>query len=55
MHHPSHVLPIDGGPQRKWIRDEDDIDTPEKFILKWHKLGFVIQQEDQYVEGERSP
>jgi L-lysine epsilon oxidase-like protein len=55
MHHPSHVLPIDGGPQRKWIRDEDDIDTPEKFIEKWHKLGFVIQQEDQYVESERNP
>ena len=56
MHHPTDVFPIGGGPQRKWMRDEDDndINTVGKFVQKWHRLGFVIQREDQYVETERS-
>ena len=55
MHHPTDVFPIAGGPQVKWIRNEDDISEPKDFVQKWHKLGFIIQQEDQYVETERNP
>lgn len=55
MHHPTDVFPIGGGPQRKWIRDEDHISTRKDFAQKWHRLGFVIQHEEQYVENERNP
>lgn len=55
MHRPNDVFPIGGGPQKEWIRDEDGINSRYDFVQKWHNLGFIIQQDDQYVETERNP
>jgi hypothetical protein len=49
---PDDVFSIDGH-QVPWIRNEDNIHNAEDFIQNWHKLGFVIKQDDQYVETER--
>jgi hypothetical protein len=43
-----------GTPPVPWTRDIiREPDHPEDMINNWHKLGFVVQQGDQYVETER--
>jgi hypothetical protein len=53
-HRPDDVFPVGGGPQVPWIREEDNIHKAEDLVQNWHKLGFVIQQGNQYVETERN-
>jgi len=52
-YHPHYVF-TPSGSQQPWIRDEDNINKRVDFIARWHKLGFVVQQGDQYVETERN-
>jgi hypothetical protein len=48
---PENVFPAGGGPQRRWIQDL--VNSEKEMVQNWHKLGFVVQQGDQYVETER--
>jgi hypothetical protein len=48
---PENVFPAGGGPQRRWIRDI--VHSEKEMVQNWHKLGFIVQQGDQYIETER--
>jgi hypothetical protein len=51
---PDDVFPP-SGPQKLWIRGGKDwhIESREDMVENWHKLGFVVQQGDRFVETER--
>ena len=48
---PEYVFTTSGGRQKSWTRDI--IDDAKGMIQNWHKLGFVVQQGQKYVETER--
>jgi len=52
-HRPLQVFPEDGSPQTSWTRDLAN--TPDDLIKNFHRLGFVIQKGNQFLETERQP
>jgi len=47
--HPEYVFLPDGS-QVQWTRQV--IENRNDMVDKWHKLGFILQQDDRYVETE---
>ena len=47
---PEQVFTTSSG-QKRWTRDI--IDDAEEMVQNWHKLGFVVQQDEAYIETER--
>lgn len=47
---PEQVFTMSDGRQR-WTRDL--VDDAEGMVKNWHKLGFVVQRGEEYVEAER--
>ena len=48
---PDDVFPARGNTQLQWTRGI--VNSPEDMIAKWHRLGFVVQKGDRYVESRR--
>ena len=48
---PDDVFPARGNAQVPWTRGI--VNSPEDMIEKWHRLGFVVQKGDRYVESRR--
>ncbi len=48
---PDDVFPARGSAQLAWTRNI--VNSPEDMIKKWHRLGFVVQKGDRYVESKR--
>ena len=53
-HRPDDVFPTLNKEQKSWIGEEDNINNVDDFVRNWHKLGFVIQQDDGYIESQRN-
>lgn len=50
---PEHVYLAATGSQVGWLRNK--VHNHQDMVERWHELGFVVQQGDQFVETERTP
>jgi len=51
---PEEVFTTSGGPYESWTRDIiDEEHGRQDMVQNWHKLGFVVQQNEEYLETER--
>jgi FtsP/CotA-like multicopper oxidase with cupredoxin domain len=50
---PDEVFPEAGGPQAAWTRGL--VASMMDMVQKWHRLGFIVQKGERYVETERDP